>query len=59
MVSVVRDKDIRGFDETPYAVGLVSTILWVAYGIVTPNRTAALATNLIGFAFEVRGVALS
>jgi hypothetical protein len=34
-------------------VGFVSTVLWVAYGIVTPGRVAPLLTNLLGVVCEV------
>lgn len=49
---IIKERSVSGFDSTPYLVSALNCILWVSYGIVTPNRFALLVNNAVGFAIS-------
>lgn len=50
---VLKEKSVSHFDHLPYVVSVANCLLWVSYGVVTPNRLQPLVTNAVGGVLEL------
>ncbi|KAL1539229.1 bidirectional sugar transporter N3-like [Salvia divinorum] len=49
---IYKAKSTMGFDPLPYAVALLSSMLWLYYAMLKPNTMLLITINLFGFVVE-------
>ena len=52
MRRILKLRSVELYSEDPFLLTMINCGAWTLYGLITPDRTAPLVTNLIGLVFQ-------